>query len=343
MRSVPRWPVRSSTIAVCLGLVACAEAGVPAVASASAADSGVAAADPGVAAPDVSSPAPSQDLPAADPGSPPPPTTTLHLESGTFQVPAAQETFACTYTDAVAERDRAIRATQGQQAPYGHHVTLYYTTSPRPQGQGSCDGIMGAELNQIAPAPTGGAYVFASGAAVRWPKGAQLVLHSHYINATLAPIEAHDIVTVTLQEADTIDVFLDNFHFSIDQFELAPQGESSVTGTCELDRELRIVTLFGHMHEHGLHYRLERLDPAGGAPGVLLDVPWTVGGDPPSRSFSVDEPLVLPAGSVLRQTCTWTNESGKAILFPTEMCDTAMTYFPADGPLDCPKVTIVSK
>ena len=52
---------------------------------------------------------------------------------------------------------------------------------------------------------------------------------------------------------------------------------------------------------------------------------------PPTLKYTTDAPLVLKAGTKLRQTCTWDNTTNNPVGFPREMCVMFGFYFPDNG------------
>ena len=92
-----------------------------------------------------------------------------------------------------------------------------------------------------------------------------------------------------------------------------------------------------HMHEWGSYYKLERLGDGDAVESVLIEREWDpiYVSDPVIETFDVDAPLMLAAGTRLRQTCRWVNDTTDPLLFPREMCLAYGLYYPDDGEVFC--------
>lgn len=304
-----------------------------------------------VPAPDTAAPEPSVDVPEPPPPEPDvsarvdtgPVLPIVVLESGPFEI-AAGETLSCTYTELVPETDLAVAWVQGTQAKYGHHVNLTFIREDlQPPHHGPCPTGNMTELHLVAPATVGGPYKLPAGKALRIPAGAQVVLQSHYIDTSggAAPIVGNDSVTLATYAPGEVTDFVDNLQVN-DEGVLIPAATGSWTRvtTCTLEADFSIFQMRGHMHEHGTHYTLDRLDDAGEVAETLIDLAWSpaMEFEAEARVWDVHAPYVLPAGTRLRQTCVWSNPKGPTIAYPTEMCMAAMLYFPGTGDVTCSSV-----
>ena len=84
-------------------------------------------------------------------------------------------------------------------------------------------------------------------------------------------------------------------------------------------------------HERGTHVSIRHNDD------VLYDVDWSAHAvfDPELVQWEAGAPLALRAGDLLRVDCSYFNETGAPIGFPTEMCALFGYWFPADREIDC--------
>jgi hypothetical protein len=264
----------------------------------------------------------------------------LMFETGDFEV-GTGDVFECFYTEVVTDRELAVQGSFGTQAPGGHHITVYYTTLAKEPQHHPCDDAEMAQWRLV-----GGSAGDAQEAtqqlslperfAIRVPAGVQLVLQAHYIN-TGAPFTANDTAGLVLSDPADVDDYVNSFVVNDDTFSVPPHESYQRVQTCVVPRDLQVLKLLGHMHEYGTHYRLERLDDAGGDATMLIDEDWqpVYVSHPPILSFDVDDPLVLRAGTRLRQTCDWVNTSESPLLFPREMCLSFSFYYPDVGEIFC--------
>jgi hypothetical protein len=277
-------------------------------------------------------------------GTPGEAANTLTVHTGEFTVPAG-DSFECFYTDTITDKEMNVDNATASQGPGGHHVIVYYTDVQRKATHHPCvDSEMTSWHQIIGGGPEGsttaveGIATFPPGIAVKVPAGVQLVVQSHYINTTGASETVNDAIHVHLVDSKDVKAYA-NYHIVLDdQFEVPPQAKYSSQTTCTVDRDLDVVTLLGHMHEAGKHFKLER------APGekqpytTLYETDWTPLDvtHPPVDYFKMEAPLHIPKGTKLRQTCTWDNTGADPLLFPKEMCLSYMYYFPDQGELTCP-------
>jgi hypothetical protein len=254
------------------------------------------------------------------------------------------ETFNCYYTDVITDRELAVAWAGARQGAGGHHVTVYYVDNERPVGVQPCSGTSemvdwhflvgaGGEGNT-----TDDLITLPEGLAVRVPAGKQLMLQSHYINFSGEERHERDEVDVHLVDPAEVEAYAADFVINEDRFELAPHSSLTASSICEIDQDIQLSMLLGHMHEQGVHFRLEEVDEQGETIEVLYEHEWEpeFASHPPVDNFTMQDPLRLEAGTRLRQTCSWNNSLAIPLLFPTEMCISFGYYFPATERYVCP-------
>jgi hypothetical protein len=138
---------------------------------------------------------------------------------------------------------------------------------------------------------------------------------------------------MTLLDPSTIEGFAGYYAFNDGTFELPPRTRYRRVDDCTVGEELQLVTLIGHMHENGEHFRLEFFPADGGASTVLYEHDWTpiYASHPPVLHWPMEEPFVIRPGDRMRMTCEWNNTSSESLLFPQEMCVTSTYYLPDEG------------
>jgi hypothetical protein len=269
-------------------------------------------------------------------------TSTLKVVIPTHTVPPG-DSFECYYTDVTTDREIYVNSATGKQGPGGHHITIYYATVPQAPGHHTCIDAEMAEWRQVGAAGDAkgdGVIDLPPGIAVKVPAGRQMVVQTHYINATAKARDVEDEITVHLLAREKVTRFAQGFAVVDGTFEIPPRATFGRTSTCTLTRDLELIMILGHMHERGRHYKLEHLDAKGALLETVLDQDWesSFTSHPPTKRWAPDKPFKLAVGEKLRQTCTWDNTADDKVLFPTEMCLAFSMHLDDDGFAECAAV-----
>lgn len=266
---------------------------------------------------------------------------TLTVKTGEFQAPAG-DSFECFYTDTVTDRELSTTHSTGTQGPGGHHVTIYYTDTPRKAQHHPCTDAEMASWHQVGAAAndTAGAeglVALPPGLAIKIAAGKQIVVQAHYINTTGAPETVNDSITLHTVDPKDVKAYANYYVMNNDQFEVPPQGTLTSQRTCTMNTDLDTVVLLGHMHEAGRHFKLERAEAEGKPYETLYDHDWEeqYTSHPPVLTYTMEKPLHFAKGTKLRTTCTWDNSKSDPTIFPNEMCIAFMYYFPDAGEQYC--------
>jgi hypothetical protein len=214
------------------------------------------------------------------------------------------------------------------QAPLGtHHTLLTFADNAATRGE---DGEQNCGV-----ATSGMVMLYASGVGtdpldlpegvgVKIAAGQQIHLNLHLFNATDGELSGETAILVKAQPAPppmlAEMVFAGRFQFFIP----ADPGPFSVTGGCTSSRDFELFALWPHQHQIGTHQKVT----IGGT--TLLDTP-----------FSFEEQQYYLVSHRVRQgdrievTCTWENDTGRAVTFgessEDEMCFSGMYRYPAEG------------
>jgi hypothetical protein len=264
----------------------------------------------------------------------------LSFETGEYEV-AGGDAFECFYTDVVTDRELAVRGAAGEQEQGGHHITIYYTELVKDPQHHPCQTAEMADWRMIGG---GGDEAEAAvsklrmpdGLAIRVPAGAQIVLQSHYINLGES-FTANDSASLELVPPGSIESYVNQFVFNDVGFSIPPHEELESVSTCTTPADVDLIRLLGHMHEWGSYYKLERLDGDDEAIETVIEKEWdpVYTSDPDILTFEPDQPMHMAAGTRLRQTCRWFNDTADPILFPREMCLAYGLYYPDSGEIFC--------
>jgi len=238
-------------------------------------------------------------------------------------VEPGQDVTFCTYVPGVTDRTLYIHDTQGAQTSSGHHAILHYTTSPSAPGTRLCDPESPeAQQGQILGGTGGegnGAIKVPGNVVSAVPAGSQFIINHHWINTTDEPMQAQaEMITVPPDNEDNLIIaralVVTSINFAIPANQTV---EHSVT--CMFDRDVTLLSMFGHQHSWGTHVEAERV---GSQPEVIFDHDYdeTMISHPLTKDFSVEAPYQLSAGEGVRMTCQWNNNTDAALSFPREMC-----------------------
>ena len=232
----------------------------------------------------------------------------------------------CTWTNVILPEDVWIKSAEGIQTETGHHIVIFYTTNTQPAGTSRiCNDSDMATFRFAMPASGGGegatTTTLPGDLATKLPKGAQIVLNHHYLNAS-----THDVV----QAQSAINVHYatpgakitpSNSMVVLDDTMQVPVGKSSLKISCTLDNDYATWAQFPHAHQYATHFTVDHT-PAGGATNRMVDVDWTpdYAFHPPEKSYDPSSPYVFHKGDQLNIQCDYNNPTGKPLDFGMEMC-----------------------
>lgn len=244
----------------------------------------------------------------------------------------------CSYLDKTVATDTDIVHFRAFQSLSGHHAVLFTARQPRPVDTHICTEDDMTNTHSYIAGGGGesiGTITIPDGLAFRIPAGTQLMMQTHWINASQEVRDGQVVVYVTAQPADSSRQVLDLFNVIKADF-MIPAGQR-VTGStsCVLKQDVQLLTLTGHEHEFGSHVDIQLGDGANTT--MLWSYDWqpSYQSAPPYTIYSVDQPLKLKAGQTLQVTCSWMNSTANDIAFPREMCIGTGFYYPAVGEIDC--------
>lgn len=227
----------------------------------------------------------------------------------------------CTWTDAIVDRDIDVRSTLGFQTEPGHHTIVYYTMTPQPPGtQRVCTDNDMASLRYVAANAGNRILSEAPGDLVyRIPKGSQIVINHHYLNASDETRDGQSGVNINFAEPGR-DYTLSGTTAILDT-ELAIQpGIQELSISCTMDRQLKLWYFAPHMHRWGKTIQIDVVK--GGVSERIFDTTWQYEYTfhPPEKRFDPATPYVLSPGDQVNVHCTWNNDTPNVLGFGFEMC-----------------------
>jgi hypothetical protein len=260
----------------------------------------------------------------------------LELTTGVWQVPSNDEVTRCMYVDLPVDRDFYGVGYRATMLPGSHHFNMFYA-DPSLDATGSapknvltdCNGelkfyLAGSQWDSVESE-------FPPGVAVKIPRGSVLVLETHYVNLTDAPIEGR--LDVAFEEGDpaTIDKELGLYFNVMTDIRVEPLQRARLSASCAADEGSNVVILTSHMHHHGSTFEINLVDDATGQSEPLyLSEDYSH----PTIDERWDAPIVIPAGNSLEWACTYQNPYDAMPLVDgdsavtDEMCIMAAFYWP---------------
>lgn len=261
----------------------------------------------------------------------------IRYYSQPITVPPRSEIQLCTYLDEITTESVSFRSFRARQMVGGHHSALYVAFAPEDPGLRDCTGDAMTNLRILAGAFSGTDGLVPDDVRLDLPANRQVVLQSHYINPTDAPIVVMDAVDLTLTTAEESPVLADSFVLNMDAFEIPPGAENHGHGNgdgCRIARDISLHSVQLHTHENGRLMELVHT-PAGEDPYVLFSETDGILMREGAAALLLDPPLELGADDVLQVRCEWSNSTDEALTFPDEMCAAFMYYSPGEGFLLC--------
>jgi hypothetical protein len=244
----------------------------------------------------------------------------------------------CTYLDYRTDKDYDIFNYKGFQSTDGaHHVLLYAVDNESPADTHVCtedDMVNGRYLaGGGAEAP---ALDLPEGIVIRMPANTQLMIQTHWINASDKAIDGQAAFNLDVEKPDPSHLNSQLFTVLSTQISIPAGSTGKVHASCTIQQELNFFMLGGHEHEWGTHVALTHT-PADGEPKMIYDQPWAESFqfNPPRNSYTKEAPFTLRKGDKIAIDCDYNNTTTGVLDFPREMCVGWGYFFPADGEIDC--------
>jgi len=174
---------------------------------------------------------------------------------------AGQERYVC-YTRTL-DADLAVDRFDYAAKSYVHHIFFSRTLQPEPDGVSECDVLFRTTWIPLFVAGNGSAHLaYPQGAATLLPKGTQIVVQLHLLNASSGPQDVNvDIEMRRSTEKNPVAVGL--YAFGTQRISLAPNAASSISYECTTRQDVQSFTMLAHMHRLGTKMTLEVADGSG--------------------------------------------------------------------------------
>lgn len=246
-------------------------------------------------------------------------------------VPPGEEKVFCFHLGTLGA-DTGVRNLESYQGKYGHHAIVLATKEPMPEGTvEDCTAVEDMLKYESLVIPL----ALPEGHGAKIPGDVHLVAQSHYVNAGDKPLRIRDVMRIEL--IDFADITEEAATFALNSIDfVVPPGESSVEFDCTVPYDMDVLLVGGHMHEQGMRHEVFLGATDAVEQRLYLADPWRPEfRDTPPITKMFDAPLSLKAGDVIRTRCTWNNQTGEALEFPTEMCSSFGYARGSFTPWDC--------
>lgn len=173
---------------------------------------------------------------------------------------------------------------------------------------------------------------FPEGVALFFEPGEVLLVQSHYLNATPAPLEAQ--VRVNLWKTTAPAEIEAGTLFFYDWAIVVPPGESTARMHCVIPEDIELVFAMSHMHRRGVAYDSRIVGGEAPSPGDSLYA-TTAWEEVQPAQFAPG--VSIRAGQAIDYECRYRNDEGRTIIegpsaIDNEMCMFVGTYFPKLDP-----------
>lgn len=232
-----------------------------------------------------------------------------------------------------------------QSDAYGHHVIVMRSRADEddlPDGT-VIDCTEATDMTDMEPfilpseiGTNGLAYLeLPDGMGNKLKSGTRLMVQSHHINATGAPVLVNDRVELYSVPTEDIETFVAPLAHTSTTFDLPP-GEHEISITCSFENDYNFLYILGHMHEWGQFFSIDYNRADGTTERIYTIEQWDVlyRDLPPIESFDGLGFSVL-AGESFTTTCRWDNTTGETLGFPEEMCVSTGMIFPSTVTMIC--------
>jgi hypothetical protein len=257
----------------------------------------------------------------------------------TFGVPPGADITLCAYIDERVSADTDIIHYKGyQSAVGGHHAILYAVQQAQAANVHECTEDDMVNSRYLAGGGADSQPIdLPDGVVIRIPANTQLMVQTHWINATDAPIDGQGAFNLKVTAPKPEHVIAQLVSVVNTSFVL-PKGKSTVTTECTVaGQKLNAFVTSGHMHQRGSHISITHT-PVGSATGTkIYETDWSEDDvfDSPKVHYPPGAPFVLTPGDKLRVDCEFDNNTGAELSFPSEMCLGWSFAYPMTQQINC--------
>ena len=264
------------------------------------------------------------------------------FDTPTLTIPPYSEKMHCYFLTYEGPDVAVIAGTGTQNAQYGHHVLPALSTVSQeeyPDGTivDCTERWVDAEpMIEVTELAGDGRFSFSlpSGLGRRLSSGQRIMVNSHHVNTTGAPVQVNDRIELYVDSIESIDAFVAPFWHSPPNLYI-PEGLQEISHTCTITQDLQFLYMMGHMHEHGVSFSVDHHRLDGTTERIYEVLAWdAVYRDVPPVNYFEDD-FQIKEGESITTTCTYQNDTDGALQFPSEMCTTIGIVYPAEEAFEC--------
>jgi hypothetical protein len=179
---------------------------------------------------------------------------TIVLQMTPFTVAPGQEVYKCQNFANPVGADFDVRSFASHMTPGSHHMLAFYEPGLADGPLEDCSGLEFAATPYGSQLPDD-SVTFPPGVAALVKQGTGIRIQSHYLNATLQPINAQVTLTIHLAAPGTITQHAGVAFFVNDKFSIPPGGQPVTSSkTCNIPVPLKLIRASSHMHQHATHF-----------------------------------------------------------------------------------------
>jgi hypothetical protein len=244
----------------------------------------------------------------------------------------------CSYIDQrIADETDIVDYQTFQSLAGAHHALLYSVMQQQPANTHECneDDMINARYLAGGGADSPPADL-PEGVVFRMPANTQLLIQTHWINATDHPIDGQAAFNLQVTKPKPEHRTAQLFATTNTEFVL-PVGTGRASADCTIAKEMNVFTLTGHMHEWGTHVKITHTPVASATEATIYETGWSneYQFNPPRNHYTTDAPFVLSPGDRIHIDCDYNNTTGTPLPFPSEMCAAVAYGYPLDTQINC--------
>jgi hypothetical protein len=254
-------------------------------------------------------------------------------------VRAGETVMSMEWMSTPMDRDMDVLDVSGWQSKSGHHAILYASVESQPVGTvrswENADQITSRFIGGTG-GEVGGQIKLPPGVVMRIYKGQSLFMQLHYMNTSTSDLMAESLVDVKMADASPERRVASFFSSTSLKYELPPGKATTMDFSCKLSADLPLIMYANHQHNFGVSVFTEQILPDGTRVDVKRDDRWQYewAFNPNYSTRTVDNPLVLKAGTTLHTHCEWLNAGYTPLRFPDEMC-VFLGFFLGEQDINC--------
>ena len=254
------------------------------------------------------------------------------IQTPTVGIAASSERYLCYAV--TLDQDLAVDSFSFAEKNYVHHMFFSRTTVPEPEGLSECDVVFKTTWIPLFLAGKGATNLqYPAGDANVLPKGTQVVLQLHLLNAS-AEAQTLDVALSLGRSSSPNPVPVGLYAFGTQEISLPPMQPSSVTSVCTTTEDVRSFALFAHEHQLGTKLTFEVMNASGQYEMAYQRDPFSFN-DQAMETVH----LTIPKGTTTRTTCSYDNTTNATVTYGEssydEMCYLAMFVPGMTGAFGC--------